>query len=439
MALSFNNTSEVLLKEYDKLDHQPINSKLAILCEYDKAISRSFINSIGIWHCSWYYDSTVSGYSEGDVVWLNTEDPYKFVATHSKIIKDYTDLKSEILIKLPEYDSKDDAIIEKYLNALSGYVDSKSKNVKPLEPIFDLGNYSKPIQLAVSLKNNNKGSVSDDSSWKKLFVDDSTSEERIRELISVLKDKKLEKHLIDYHLSGNEETVKAQLSDYLDEAETTMYYDSLPSIWYANSESEHGFDYVTNYVRRPLVLSGEVSQYQAARYWKSGWMEQFGTVAIDNPLFSISGDLFFRLQFDWNILENGSGTKAYEEGELANRSNVITADESDTNLIPPKDGYINVVFENPSITIGGSKTVKPFKNSNYNLTIYPIYQSQNMIESSYLPVGFGEDSIKQQWNNNFLTNEIIEESKDKFGFSIRKGTRIVAPYISYYAIGIGDF
>lgn len=439
MALVFNNTSEVLLGEHDKLDYQPINNKLNLLCEYDKAISRSFVNSIGIWHCSWYYDSTVSGYSEGDMVWLNTEDPYEFVNSHYRIIKDYTDLKSEILTKLPEYDDKNEAIVEKYLNALSGYSDSKSKNARTLEPIFDLGNYSNPVQLAVSTKNNNKSLVSDDSAWKKLFVDSEDSEEKIRNLIQFLKEEQVRKHLIDYHLSGKEEIVQSQLSDYLDAPETRIPYDSLPSAWYSTNDSEYGFDYVTNYVRKPLVLSGTVSQYQAVRYWKSGWIEQFGTVATDNPIFAISGGSFFRVPFDWKIVGDKSGAKAYDTGELAQNSAFISVDETEESYIDPKDNFINAVFERNSISVEGSDSIRPFRDSNYSIVVYPVFQTQDGIENNYIEVNYGDVSGSNKWNSNFLTEEIIEESKSKTGFSMKLGSRILPPYISYYATGIGDF
>lgn len=439
MALNFSNTSEVLLGEQDKLDYEPINSKLKLLCSYDQAISRSFVNSIGIWHCSWYYDSTISGYAKGDVVWLNTEDPFAFVRSHHATIKQYTDLKAEILTKLPEYDSNDDSVVAKYLNALSGYIDSKSKNVKPLEPIFDLGIYSNPIQLAVSLKDNNKNLTSDDSAWKKLFVDGDDSEEKIGKTIAALKDLKLEKHLIDYHLSGKEEQVESQLSDYLDAPDKKIYYDSLPEKWYASSESEYGFDYVLAYVRKPLVLSGSVCQYQAARYWKSGRMEQFGTIATDNPLFVVSGGSYLKIPFDWNMVGDKSGAKAYESGELADGYSVVSAAESDENLIPPKDNFVNMVFEKTSVEVLGSKKAKKFKNSNYNVEIFPIFQNLDGIPEDYLEVGYGENSVQQLWNSNFITNEIPEELKEKNGFSIRIGTRIVAPFVSYHATGIGDF
>lgn len=445
MALVFNNLSSILLSEKDGLNHDSINSKIDKLVFNDRLIYDSFGNTIGRWHCYWYYDSNVKGYSKGDLVWLNVEDPYAFVRNYYEVIKTYTDLKAEIQKKLPDFDLLNEDVVLKYLNALSGYADLKSPNAKPLEPIFDLGDYSKPIQLAVSLTDNNKNLVSDETAWKKLFVDDDASEERIIELVAELKDIKLQEHLLSYHLSGNEEYVAVQLSNYLDEPDVSPTYASADSDWYAKydpnlNEKQFGLDYVTFFVRKPFLVSGEVSQYQAVRYWKSGWIEHFGTLATTNEMFSVSGGSFFRIPFDWRIAGDASESKAYESGELAKNQNyVISANETASNVIPPNDGFINVMVGNGNPRIDGRLTVRPFKDNSYTLAISPIYQSQRSIEQNYIDASFGQNEFAQSWNSNFLTNEVVEELKTNNGSFMRLDTRVLAPYISYYATGMGDF
>ena len=71
--------------------------------------------------------------------------------------------------------------------------------------------------------------------------------------------------------------------------------------------------------------------------------------------------------------------------------------------------------------------------------MFPVYQNEEGIANEYIPPTYAEEDLKQSWNSNFLTNELIESRKDKTGFSLRKDTRIIAPYVSYYATGIGDF
>lgn len=445
MALKPQPNSFVFISTSDGLDHDTLNKAFQRLIKVDKQISESFINSIGIWHSRWYYNSSIIGYAEGDMVWLNTEDPLRFVKTHHKIIKEFTDLRAEVLVKLPEWDESDDSVIEKYLNAMSGYVESNSSNAVPLEPIFDIGNYEKPIQLAVSVKNNNKASVNDRSAWKKLFVDAEEDEAEIISTIIELKDKILQRHLLNYHLSGEEEYVEAKLSDYLDIPSDQMLYDNVPSEWYANYNSnsnnpQYGLDYVTEYIRKPFLISGSVSQYQAVRYWKSGWMEHFGTISTKNPMFVLSDGIYIKIPFNWNIIGDDSDARAYESGELAKtRLNVLSALETDTNLIPPKDNFINVIYEQKSVTVHGKVNAIPFKNSDYNLIVSPIYQDENGITDAYIYPSYVEEPLKQNWNTNFLTNEIIESMKTKNDFCLRADSRTIAPYISYYATGIGDF
>jgi len=444
MALNPKTNSAVFIDVSEGLDHETLNKAFANLISTDIQISRSFVNTIGVWHSRWYYNSNIVGYSEGDIVWLNTEEPLHFLKTHNKIIKQFTDLKAEILTKLPDWEEADDSIVDQYMNAMTGYVENKSVNSVPLEPIFEIGDYNKPIQLAVSLKNNNKSSVHDKDSWKILFVDSEEDEENIISSIMFLKDKILENHLLNYHLSGREEFVTAKLSDYLDAPGETEY-DAAPSAWYASynasrSEAQYGLDYVLGYVRKPFYISGNVSQYQAVRYWKSGWTEHFGTVAINNPTFELSDGIYLKVPFNWKFASDKSNAVLYKNGELAESLfNILSATEDENNLIPPEDNLINVLFENQNIEVNGKKTAIPFKDSSYNLVVFPVYQDVERIEYEYLFPAYGDEKSTQSWNANFLTNEIIESMKNKDGFSFRIDSRIAAPYISYYATGMGDF
>jgi hypothetical protein len=141
--------STIFLTVNDSLNQDTMNPKFQMLRENDIVINELFSNSVGIWECSWYADSSIKGYSIGDAVWLNTEDPDKFVELRADAIKRYTDLNSQILNKLPEFDSKDDAIVEQYKAAMSGYTDPNLGRNVILPPIFDIGDFSKPIQLLV--------------------------------------------------------------------------------------------------------------------------------------------------------------------------------------------------------------------------------------------------------------------------------------------------
>ena len=441
--LATTELSTIFLTADDPLSQEPMNKKFRLLLENDKIINQLFSNAIGIWECFWYYDSSIKGYSIGDAVWLNTEDPNEFVKLHADAIRQYTRLNSQILDKLPEFDSRDDAIVNQYKAAMSGYTDiSLGQGVK-LPPIFDIGDFSKPIQLAISLKNNNKALLSDSTAWKTLFVDSESDSDRIRSIISKKEAYVLDKHLKDYHFAGNESSVQAKLSNYIDVPLNTLYsYTTFPSSWQSkynesNAKPSHGMDYVLFSIRKPYMSSGAISQYQAMRYWNSGLLEHFGTISTKDPLFVSSDGKTITIPFNWLIANDNSGAKVYEAGELAKSiDELLSATETSSNVVPPQDNLINVLYTKSSVNVGGSTRAKPFADGNYNVTVNAIYQDQNGLEDSYIPATYGDSGIVQNWNSNYLTNEVLNR-KNRQSFTMKAETRVLPPYISYYAVGKG--
>ena len=113
--------------------------------------------------------------------------------------------------------------------------------------------------------------------------------------------------------------------------------------------------------------------------------------------------------------------------------------ENSENLIGKQDNFINIVFEQENVEVDGLKTARIFANSNYNITVTGIYQNQEGIDNNYIPIEYGSsNSISQKWNSNYLTNEILDRT-NRYYFSMKKNSRILPPYISYYAVGKGDF
>ena len=110
MAYFTADKSSIYLQTTDQLDLGSMNAKFDRQLDNDVVIKDSFYNSIGIWQCSWYYDSTVKGYDFGDMVWLNTEEPDSFIQTHAEVIKQYTDNRAEILHKLPDFNKNDESV-----------------------------------------------------------------------------------------------------------------------------------------------------------------------------------------------------------------------------------------------------------------------------------------------------------------------------------------
>ena len=436
-----SDLSSIFIDKNTPLGVNELNKKFEFLIKNDVEISKLFSAPIGIWQCSWYYDSNIKGYSLGDAVWLNTEDPVEFVKSKAGLIKDYTDLNSSVLTKLPEFDAGDDSVIAQYYSAMTGYIDPSIGKDVVLPPIFEIGDYSKPVQLLVSLKNNNKALLNDETAWKKLFINSDNDLEQIRNLIKDFEGQTLKEHLSAYHLIDCEHEVAAKLSDYLDfpSEEREFPYNALHEEWYSKQRSNLtcGVDYVTYFIRKPYMVSGVVAQYQAVRYWKSGLMEHFGTIATNNKAFVSDSGNELIVSFDWKIANDSSGAKTYISGKLANGLNeLLSAYETSYAMIPPKDNLINVVYEKENFMVNGSQHVKPFANNLYVLAIHPIFQSLAGITDNYIPISYGEQEFEQNWNANYLTNEVCD--KNRSFFTMRLKTRVVPPFISYYAIGKGE-
>ena len=447
MALNLSTTelSSIFIGSSEALGKDSLNEKFKLLKRNDINLNQLFSNLIGIWQCYWYYDSSINGYSIGDVVWLNTEDKNEFVKSHATTIKKYTDLNSQILNKLPEFDEFDDDIITQYANAMSGYTNDDLGSNVVLPPIYDIGDISKPIQLLVSLKNNNKSLLSDKSAWKPYFVNSDEDEKTIRQIININETNTLENHILKYHLSGYEDKVNKELSNYFDNPLSTQNYNNLSSNLYNvylenKKEPTYGVDYVRYSIRKPYLSSGNVSQYQAVRYWNSGMIEHFGTIATDNELFISDSGEYLVIPFNWEIANDKSGAKLYYSGELGDSFyNILSTLENSENLIGKQDNFINIVFEQKNVEVDGLKTARIFANSNYNITVTGIYQNQEGIDNNYIPIEYGSsNSISQKWNSNYLTNERLDRT-NRYYFSMKKNSRILPPYISYYAVGKGDF
>jgi len=444
--LVVSELSNLFLGPNDTLNQESMNPKFLALKQNDVVINDLFSNTIGVWECSWYYDSSVKGYSIGDAVWLNTEDPDDFVKSHASLIKHYTDFNSQILNKLPDFDGNDSSVMDAYKTAMSGYTDVNLGKGVVLPPIFDIGDYTKPIQLAISLKNNNKSLLTDDTAWKKLFVNTDEDEDNVRDTIDRKEQTVLKIHLRDYHLENHEDEAQAKLSDYMNEPTSFAYYTTAPASMYKTYEDYsssakplYGIDYVRYSIRKPIVSDSVVSQCQFVRYWKSGMIEHFGTIATDNEMFIDKIDNVLKIPFDWTILDSESGARAYERGILVDASNnVLTAQETTQSNVPPIDNMINVVYEKSDVKVDGKKEARAFAEVSYNLSLHAIYQNQNGIEEDYIPIAYGDTGMTQNWNSNYLTNEVLDR-KEKNCFTLKLGTRVLPPYVSYYAVGKGEF
>ena len=437
----YTDPSFVTMLSTTALDGRPMGTIFYRLVENDRYIADNFTNVIGIWQCNWYYDNTERGYPKGHLCWLNTEEPMNFLKKNHDIIQEYTDLRSSIINKLPDFDATDSDIVDQYYSAMTGYVDPTVGITKPLEPIFDIGDYEKVPQLVVSLKDNNKDSTSVLSSWKRLFIDEEDGVSTIYGMVDSFLDEVLSTHMVEYHLSGKEAETSAILSNYLDELKEKTSICDLSNFFYMDFNSrkpkKSGIDYVLDYVRKPYKLSGTVSEYQAMRVWHSGIVEHFGTISKNDPAFILSDYLV--IPFDWKFV--GNGAKAYEYGGISEiLKGMLSVVETDDSNVSPIDNIVNATYSNNDYSISGHTAAIPFSNTDYSIVVSPTYQNLSGINENFPIAMFGSDAADTKWNNNYILNVVDSKLKTKTFCAISiADTRLVAPYISYYAVGRGRY
>lgn len=242
-----------------------------------------------VWKCRWYNNSRESGYGVGDAVWLNTESLVDFTASHFSQIKECV-LDNPVLRNRYDTVKGDESdLMEFFKKVVTGDVCGNTYG----QPLYFLGDITKPVSIRVSLSADNKHTPDDDAYWKNFFVD--TSEERFEnEIMDAVRqtiEDNFAAHMRDYHLSGiyqywyDRDGESRQLSDYylkddMSNAEKCGDYSNAPG------STDTGFDYVVKY-RQKKFAEG---YWKWFRIWNSGLVEQGGTIDVTGSLHA--GDEF---------------------------------------------------------------------------------------------------------------------------------------------------
>ena len=184
MDLEYKFADLSLLSSDDLNADGKLKNIFRYLLENDLKIRNEFVNVIGLWECLWYNDDSIPGYSKGDFFWLNTQNVNEFLANYSTKIKNYADKCTKFKVDLPEFSSADPKIVEQYYNMLTGYVGEGM--TAPASALYEIGDLSEPIQLRISLIDNNKFPIHDDRYWRSFFVSD--PEEDVAYIQNVLED-----------------------------------------------------------------------------------------------------------------------------------------------------------------------------------------------------------------------------------------------------------
>jgi hypothetical protein len=76
-----------------------------------------------IWECKWFNNINISGYSQGDVCWINTEDVDEFIENRHNVIYEYAKNNVYLQNVIKPFQRNNQEINELYRNVLSGYHD----------------------------------------------------------------------------------------------------------------------------------------------------------------------------------------------------------------------------------------------------------------------------------------------------------------------------
>ncbi len=138
--------------------------------------------------------------------------------------------------------------------------------------LYFLGDMSKPVQIRVSLKDNNKD-LPTEPSWSDFYIRTSDDPEKMLDdnklcMFYVLESQlstELSSHIASYHLSGigTSEMPLDGLCRDISDVQTPVFYS------HQYCTSLRGFDYVVSW-------KYDASTQRWARKWKSGYLEQGG-------------------------------------------------------------------------------------------------------------------------------------------------------------------
>lgn len=274
MALK-HDLNDILIKGTQKITSSVLNKSFQKLLENDFSIVSPIKMEPVIWECKWFNNTNISGYSQGDVCWINTEDVDEFIENRHNVIYDYA--KNNVFLKnvIEPFQANNQEINELYRNILSGYQDNYSSI--QLEPLFELGNITKQSQIRISKIDNNKHSVFDDDYWMDFFIRDQFEDD-----LKTIFDESIKKHLEAYHLSCED----ISLSDYADY--------SLSNVSKIQNLQKHVCDYHTNINTGLDYIKSESEEYSTLDFVEAD-ISSHKYETTTTRWYELTGDAIYRL------------------------------------------------------------------------------------------------------------------------------------------------
>lgn len=412
MKLKFNSFDQIKLNESDSIDIQTINKILKQLAENDQSIIPSSSNIPKTWERKWINDPDNKSlyYNAGESVWVNVETIDTIIDKNEANIRWYASNDPTTRLILEELDIQGDEskLKEFYKQYINGYNEQKNRS------LYYIGDITKPIQIRISLEDNNIQEPSDHNvrtdenpsgKWMDFFK--YQTDDDIKEEINVISKEQitseLKSHLINMHfdeISSTDRIVNDYLNCNLNNIKTNNIF--LNHKWY-NNELTPGFDFVKQFVKK--TYNGGVKWF---RLWNSGFLEHGGIISTsqyEDTLDKVDCP-FYTVNLKWKYGNSFAKVYNYENDVmnsfLIDKRDIIDIDESPCgtktkfNIVQTKVGSVN----RPIISL------TPYSD-----------------KESY---GFTYSISKF---NNHLSREICEINNDKFTF-LATGQKKYTYYIS---------
>ena len=427
---SYNlNSNEMTLTSSDSINAKSLNPIIDQFINNDLHVYGQYDKIPGFWKCRWYNDESIPGYSKGDFFWLNTENVMMFMQNRWREIQKYANENPFVLSNLPDWRANDEIVYNQYYNVLTGYMDPTKS--KPLQALYEIGDLSAPAQLIISLKDNNKESISNKDYWKRVLVNTDEDYDNMIEMIYKTIPDVMEDHIKNYHF-GNETfnpEISKTLSLYVDE-DFQNIDKTYAKNFIRNDEHSKGFDIVEHFIYKPIYRSNAngVIENKWFRLWKSGYLEHGGVIDTYNHLnYKLSTRVI--IPFNWTFVDDNS--KMYDVKYLAKDPlTFLKIDES--KEVPPGDDYISVLYELDNLIVNNSDSAPYYANTLYVPKLTPI-QSLNL--SSMIPemsyAGIGSNSIL----NNVIDESLEIDEMTLTSMSFKFNKLSTPRYYSYYVTG----
>lgn len=394
LSFSHYNPEEYILDHESGMKLSSINKILLNLFNNDLYAYTILVGKMkGLWWKYWFADSTKSGYSAGDMVYANGVQEMQFLRKYWKSVQQIANY-NVISNKLPDFNSKDDDIVTRYLNALGDY--------------FHLGNKGLAGQIYISLKDGNKDAVPITTSWQPYLVTDEELQRREYQMSDLLEDA-VRRHNIEYH-AGLDKLDEADFGYEVDKDDGSIYNHDLgkylPKVRVIDEEHDSWVNFVATpgsnkilgfgteafdfiHIVKPLgtavhrletwvrtdghvsvrgyvptsMLTELIPELGTIEYnqWKMGGTRRFG-IRLDYQINNAISKLYFsKKTLDGIDSDVPSGVSLPKENAPTERSLIDTAPDTDTSFVASDVRLIRNfgIARSPALGVVLSKRVSP--------------------------------------------------------------------------------